>query len=232
MIADLAQMPLDLLPQHSLEALRNHPLLCALENGEAGLSTLHELLAQHHLYSRHFTTYLCLLITRLPTLDDVRGLMHNLLEELGANHPEATSHASMFLTSMEAVGIAPGNRAPLPGTRELTAAMFAWCRSPDPLDGLAAMCLGAEAIVPFLYAPVVDAMHHLRLPFEARHFFELHITEDQDHAAAMLDIMLRMIGNDPASAKRVRDIAADMIGRRIRFLDDVWAAPSSAHEGA
>ena len=117
-----------------------------------------------------------------------------LLEELGADRESATSHAELFLASMHAIGAVPGSHAPLPGTRTLTATMFAYCRQPDPLAGLAALCLGAEAIVPVLYSPIVDAMRHLEVSPHARRFFEVHVAEDQDHATAMLDIIIRLIG--------------------------------------
>jgi pyrroloquinoline-quinone synthase len=217
-----------LLPDESIRALRAHPLLCALAEGDTNISTLQELLAQHHFYCRHFTSYLCLLIARLPKLDDVRSLMNNLLEELGADQPNGTSHAELFLRSMRAAGINPHSSVALKGTKALTSAMFHYCRRPDPLDGLAAMCLGAEAIVPFIYSPIIAAMNHLDLPFEASHFFELHVAEDEDHAAAMLAILLRLIGNDPVKVARAREVAADMVGCRLQFLDDVWNTTSVA----
>jgi len=211
-----------------MQTLSNHPLLVALSSGNTDIRTLRELLAQHHLYSRNFTRFLCMLIVNLTELEDVRSLLQNLLEELGADQRNGRSHAELFLVSMQAVGVVPQSRSPLKGTTELTAAMFGYCRSSDPLEGLAAMCLGAEAIVPFIYSPIIEAMKSLDLPAEGRRFFELHVVEDESHALAMLKIIMRLIDNADDRVARVRDIAGDMIGRRIRFLDDVWAETGTA----
>lgn len=212
-----------LLPSEDLRALTRHPLLVALAGGKVDMATLRLLLEQHHLYSRNFTRFLCILIARMPEMNDARLLLQNLAEELGADQSDGTSHAELFLLSMRIAGCALRDLLPLQGTRELTASMYEYCRHPDPLEGLAAMCLGAEAIVPIIYTPVIAAMQHLRLPAEGRLFFEVHVADDEEHAIAMLDIMIRLIANDRAKAARVRDVASAMIGRRLRFLDDIWA---------
>lgn len=217
-----------LLPGESTQILCNHPLLLAFSKGDADLPTLQELLAQHYLYSRYFTRFLCALISNLPEIEDVRVLSQNLVEELGADQKSGMSHAELFLLSMKAVGVTPHARPPLNATEELTAAMFHYCRSADPLDGLAAMCLGAEAIVPLIYHPVIQAMKSLGIPAEGRQFFELHVAEDEAHALAMLKVMTRLIGGDYKKERRTKDVGKDMIGRRVRFLDRVWVAGRAA----
>ena len=217
-----------LLSSNSVDALCSHPLLRALSTGSVDLGVLRELLVQHHFYSRNFTRFLCLLVGNLSEIDDVRTLMRNLLEELGVDERLGESHAELYQASMRAAGATIEGKTPLDGTRELAEAMFNYCRHPDPLNGLAAMCLGAEAIVPLIYSPIIEAMKHLNLPEQAWSFFELHVAEDEGHAVAMMDIIIRLIRNDDDRVAQVRDVADDMIRCRVRFLDDVWVATRQA----
>ena len=221
-----------LLSGKSIGLLCSHPLLYALNAGSIDLSALRELLVQHHFYSRNFTRFLCLLVTNLSEISDVRALMQNLLEELGVDERLGETHAELFKVSMRAAGATTDGKKPLDATQELTEAMFNYCRSSNPLHGLAAMCLGAEAIVPLIYNPIIKAMKHLDLPEEARIFFELHVAEDEGHAAAMLEIIMRLIRSQNGTVAVVREVADDMISRRMRFLDGVWAATSLAAASA
>ena len=229
---ELGSIWIGLLPSDGTKLLSHHPLLGAFSCGEADLGTVQELLVQHHLYSRYFTRFLCALISNLPEVEDVKILSQNLVEELGVDQKCGMSHAELFLQSMRAVGVAPNSRRALPGTEELTAAMFQYCRSPNPLDGLAAMCLGAEAIVPLIYHPIIVALTNLGIPADGRHFFELHVAEDEGHALAMLQIMTRLIGNNAVAEQRAKNVGRNMIARRLRFLDDVWAISRNAASGA
>lgn len=230
--AALSQTWLDLLPSESVQVLCDHPLLVAFANGDAELPTLQELLAQHHHYAQYFTRFLCALISNLPEIEDVKVLVQNLVEELGADQPDGVSHAQLFLRSLQAVAVVPHSRVPLGATKELTAAMFHYCRSPDPLEGLAAMCLGAEAIVPLIYRPIITAMNSLGISEMGRRFFDLHVAEDEGHALAMLQIMIRLIDGDRQREARVTAVGKAMIARRVQFLDAVWTAGSATASAA
>lgn len=205
-----------------LYRLTRHPLLMSFERGEADMAALETLLAQHQHYSRYFTRYLCALISNLTESDDVRSLAHNLMEEMGAESSDNLTHAELYQRSLKAVGIVPDIMPAFRETQELVRTMFEFCRSENPLDGLAALCLGAEAIVPIIYSPIITALDTLGFGEDATEFFKLHVEEDEDHALAMLKIMERLTEGRPGEHARAIEIGVFLINKRAEFLDAVW----------
>lgn len=212
----------DWLDAAHLKRLTRHPLLVAISEGEVDLDGLRFFLVQHHLYSRNFTRYLSALISRLPNLQDIRELNENLLEELGIDDEGKITHAEMLQRSLQAIGADPQHYAALPETQVLVRTMLDYCRSPDPLDGLSALCLGAEAIVPLFYHPIMQALVRYGFNEEATDFFRLHVEEDENHALTMLSILRRITAQNPALRSRAQAIGADAIERRCDMFDAVW----------
>ncbi|WP_459622991.1 TenA family transcriptional regulator [Burkholderia sp. 3C] len=214
----------DWLQEQDLQRLVAHPLLLALEGGEASPEMLKTFLAQHSHYSRHFTRYLCALIGQLSDSDSIRALLENLQEEMGVDGDGQITHAEMFQSTLRVVGVAPADHEPLPQTLRLKNTMMAHCRSSDALAGLAAMCLGAEAIVPVIYAPVLAALRQLGYGEDATEFFRLHIEEDEDHALTMLGIMRELTNNEPQRLEFAVSVGRELIALRVEMFDAVWQA--------
>ncbi|MGG1945324.1 iron-containing redox enzyme family protein [Trinickia sp. NRRL B-1857] len=215
------------LRQEDLSLLTEHPLLVALEDGTASLDVLKRLLAQHSHYSRHFTRYLCALLGQFGDARSIQALLANLREEMGVDDHGHDTHAEMFQRSLRLVGVDPNREPALPATAQLTSAMLAHCKSADPMHGLAAMCLGAEAIVPLIYTPILQSLRHFGFGHEATEFFRLHIEEDEDHALTMLRLMEEFAEDDPARGELGVTIGSEMIRRRVEMLDAVWASTSA-----
>lgn len=206
------------------EDIRNldlHPFLQHLRSSETSLTTVRFLLVQHQHYSQYFTRYLCALISNQETSYDVKELTENLIEEVGADKENSRTHAELYLEAMAALGVAPGDAPALSATNELVNAMFTHCRSSNPIDGLAALCLGAEAIVPILYSPIIVALKNHNLPSAATHFFELHVEEDETHALIMFKIMDRITKLNEDKLQRAKAIGSRMVKKRIDFLSAV-----------
>jgi hypothetical protein len=104
--------------------------------------------------------------------------------------------------------------------------MLASCRDGDPLVGLGALCLGAEAIVPHLYAQVVAGFRAAGVDDELLDFFHIHIAGDDGHAQTMKAIIDREIQDDPAKTRRLKEAARKAIFARKIFFDGLWAATS------
>jgi hypothetical protein len=68
-----------------------------------------------------------------------------------------------------------------------------------PMIGLGALCLGAEAIVPYLYSMVVRGFEAVGEPSERLGFFHLHIEEDDAHAETMYRIILARLDQSPSA---------------------------------
>jgi pyrroloquinoline-quinone synthase len=202
--------------------LTQHPLLAALGEGRADARMLKGLLVQHHHYSRHFTRYLVAVISKLDRLDDMRSLTANLLEEMGVDCAGKVTHAELYQRTLRAVGAVPDMQPALPETQALVRAMMSYCRDDDLLAGLAALCLGAEAIVPLVYRPILRALAAAGHDADATEFFRVHIEEDEMHAMTMLSIMRRLTQDDPDARRCAMRIGVDMIHRRAAMFDAIW----------
>lgn len=213
----------DLFPPGLLTDLYENPFLQLCRNGKVNHDLLCSFLIQHHYYSQYFTRYLCAMMASLTEQKDVRALAENLFEEMGFDHPDAITHAELYLTSMTTMGIKPGSRPMNIETRHLIDAMFRYCRSPDPLDGLAALCLGAEAIVPVVYGAILTGLKHINVDPKCLKFFELHVAEDEQHAIVMRKIIDDILIKHPHRRAKVLAIGEDMVRLRMAMLNSISA---------
>jgi pyrroloquinoline quinone (PQQ) biosynthesis protein C len=220
--AILPELWADIFPQDMLAELSAHPFLVACSSGNSNHDLLRNFLIQHQYYSQYFTRYLCAMMASLPSQSDVKALAENLFEEMGFDHSTIETHAELYLKTMTAAGAKPGSRPMHGATRNLIDAMFRYCRSPDPLDGLAALCLGAEAIVPIIYEPVLTGLRNTNIPAEGLKFFEIHVAEDEAHAIVMRNIIDKLLEIHPYRRKKVLAIGEDMIQLRIAMLSGVY----------
>lgn len=213
----------DLFPPGLLQELERHPFLRRCREDGRALDMLRAFLVQHSYYSENFTRYLCALMSRMPNNDDVRALAMNLVEETGLDRPNAVTHAELYRRCLGELGVQPRSAPILAETSALIENMFHYCRSPDPLEGLAALCLGAEAIVPTLYGGILDGLRAAGYSDEQLYFFVLHVSEDEAHALVMRDIINRLLRDHPHRRAKVMAVGEDMIRLRMGLLDAVLA---------
>lgn len=212
------------LQEADLNDLRAHPLLAALAGPDNSHALLKHTLVQHSHYSRHFTRYLVALLGQLGDHGDVLALLQNLREEMGVDGGAEHTHAELFQRTLRRVGVVPAEHPPLPATLALVQAMTVHCRSSDPLAGLAALCLGAEAIVPLIYRPMLASLERLGFGKDATEFFSIHIEEDADHALAMLDMMRRIVRDQPGRRADAARVGRQVIALRVAMFDAIWVA--------
>lgn len=213
----------DLLPIGLLPELEAHPFLSRCREGKASLELLRAFLVQHSYYSEKFTRYLCALMSHMPDGNDVRTLAVNLVEETGLDRAGAVTHAELYRRCMAEIGAKPGSAPILPETASLIDSMFHYCRAQDPLEGLSALCLGAEAIVPTLYGGILEGLRGAGFNDEQLHFFVLHVSEDEAHALVMREIIYRLLAERPYRRAKVLAIGEDMVRLRMALLDAVLA---------
>jgi pyrroloquinoline-quinone synthase len=203
------------------ERILHHPFLTACSNGTITIGQLRSFLVQHGKYSRYFTRYLCALISQLDDGDDVVRLAENLTEELGCGAHDAVRipHSRIYADMLRDFDI-DMNRYPInPETQNLIDTMFMLCRQPRGTAGLGAMCLGAEALVPPLYARILEGFRHCGVDSRRLDFFSIHIDCDDDHAATMHAILARQTEAMPSCKIAALNAGEIAIGARIRFFD-------------
>ena len=198
-----------------------HPFLMGCANGTVTLDELRAFLVQHGKYSRFFTRYLCALISQLDEADDVLRLAENLTEELGCGaHAEVRiPHSRIYADLLKGFGIDLDAHAVNPETQNLIDTMFMLCRQPRGIAGLGAMWLGAEGLVPGVYARITEGFRRRGVDARRLDFFYVHIDCDDDHAATMYKILVRQTEKLPAcriTALNAGDIA---VNARLRFFD-------------
>lgn len=205
---------------HLTDRVLRHPFLAGCANGTVSLDELRAFLAQHGKYARYFTRYLCALISHLDRGDDVLKLAENLIEELGCgSDAERTPHSRIYANMLRDFNIDLESHPVNPETQNLIDTMFMLCRQPGGTAGLGAMCLGAEALVPAIYARIIEGFRHHGVEHRRLEFFTIHIECDDGHAATMHEILARQTEMTPScriAALTAGDIA---VNARMRFFD-------------
>lgn len=193
------------------------PFLTRCRTGEITMDELRSFLAQQYFYSRHFTRYLCALLSNILDEKDRLALTDNLIDETGLGIDKGIPHSVLYRQMLERLGVNPQRHSVLPETQALIDTMFESCRNSNPVIGLGALCLGAEAIVSHLYAQIVQGFRAHGITENNLDFFHIHIACDDEHAETMREIILR--GLTTQEQKLALKCAAQRaIAARARFF--------------
>lgn len=207
--------------KRQIEALDATPFLSGCRNRSVQPKELRSFLIQHYHYSKHFTRFLCALLSNLTNDGDLQKLADNLFEEMGLGKVGEVPHSQIYREMLESLGIDPTEEAPNPATLELVNTMLYYCRSHDPMDGLGALCLGAEAIVPHLYTQIINGfLANGHSPNELS-FFSIHVENDDEHAKTMKLIIERELSGDHHKMIRLVHAASSVIEKRRRFFEEI-----------
>ena len=198
-----------------------HPFLTGCAEGTVTLDELRCFLVQQGKYSKYFTRYLCALISQLDEGDDVLKLAANLTEELGlgADAKMHTPHSRIYANMLKDFAIDMDSYPVNPETQNLIDTMFMLCRQPRGIAGLGAMCLGAEALVPAMYARIMEGFRHCGVDPRRLEFFSIHIECDDDHAATMHEILARQTMTSPSCSITALNAGDIAVSARLRFFD-------------
>jgi pyrroloquinoline-quinone synthase len=204
-------------------AVQQHPFLVRCRDGSVKMAQLQAYLVQQGLYSRSFTRYLCAMMASLPDDAHVLALSENLFDELGFGDSGDTPHSVLYRNMLADFGLdAPVQ--PLPATERLIATMFEHCRDPNPARGLGALCLGAEALVPAMYADLLAGFASHGIEPARTRFFSLHVACDDGHTDTMRQLIAALVQADPGQADVVVGAGSALLRARLAFFDDVQAA--------
>ena len=67
-------------------------------------------------------------------------------------------HVKIYRDMLFALDLDPDMSPAFPETIALVSTMLRLCSAPNPIVGLGALCLGAEAIVPHVYAQILNGL--------------------------------------------------------------------------
>jgi pyrroloquinoline-quinone synthase len=204
-----------------IQSLDETPFLSRCRSGVVTRAELHGFVRQQYYYSRHFTRYLCALLANITDDSDRLELTKNLFEEMGLGAFGSLPHSRIYRNMMAVMGVVAPEGGENAGTSRLTHTMLECCRHSNPMVGLAALGLGAEAIVPHLYSQVIMGFQSIGQAPADLEFFRIHVEGDDDHAVTMRNVLDREIERDPGQRSVVRETAQRVIAARKRFLDDV-----------
>lgn len=209
-----------LLEKEWLENLDASPFLQRCREGRVTLEELESFAVQHFHYSRHFTRYLCALLSNIRNDGDRLHLVDNLVDEMGLGKTTATPHSQLYREMLAKLGWTPETHTPHPETVRLVETMLESCRNPNPLIGLGALCLGAEAIVPHIYQQIIAGFRANHVDDEKLLFFKLHVECDDDHARTMKEIIERDLDTEEKRSM-LKCSAARTIAARARFFGSI-----------
>jgi pyrroloquinoline-quinone synthase len=204
------------------QRLLDHPFLARCGNGTITMNELRCFLVQQGMYSRHFTRYLCALISHLDESEDVLRLAGNLAEELGyGDEMNGIPHSRMYAEMLESFEIQLDQHKVYPETQNLIDTMFMLCRQPGGLAGLGALCLGAEAVVPAMYTRLIEGFRSCGISVDRLEFFRIHIDCDDGHADSMFELITRRTGNSISSLIGALQAGEIALNARLRFFDPI-----------
>ncbi|MCI3944929.1 iron-containing redox enzyme family protein [Pseudomonas syringae] len=213
-LQELAQLRDEMIQQVS-----DHPFLVQCRAATMPIDRLKSFLVQQGKYSRYFTRYICQLMTHLEGDEDILAVFENLFEELGFGEVAEPTHSAIYRDMLRSFDLSLEAHATLPSTQHLIDTMMNFCKQPNSVYGLSALCLGAEAIVPHLYSDIVSGFKGQGVAAEKLRFFTVHIECDDGHADTLLAILSRLVVEKPARFEIVRHAAFMMIKARLEFLD-------------
>ena len=211
-----------------VEKLKSHSFLSRCRDGLVTLDELKIFLVQQGLYATNFTKYLCAAMSNLPSNAEIRPLAQNLYDETGFSGTKP--HAVIYDEMLAQYGLTLQGAAPTNGTIKLITTMFRHCRSENPAYGTGALCLGAEALVPYFYTDIVEGFVHCGISEDQLQFFTLHITVDDDHAGTLAEIMDSIATKNPEAIAQMIAAGNDLVDARLDFFTSVEesAKPLSA----
>lgn len=217
--SDFILQELAQLKEEMIEQISRHPFLIECRNGRVSLERLKGFLVQQGKYSRFFTRYICQLMVNLESNEDVLDIFDNLFEEMGFGEVTEPPHSEVYRDMLKNFDLHLESHPTQAATQRLINTMMNFCKQPEGVYGLSALCLGAEAIVPSLYSDIVSGFVKQGVALEQLKFFTLHIECDDGHADTMLAILSRLVIEKPALFEVVRHAAFLMIQARLEFFD-------------
>lgn len=212
------------LKQEWLDRFEATAFIQGCRSGSITRETMHVFIRQQLFYSRGFTRYLAALLANIENENHRLVLAEILFEEMGGIDDRiSVSHAALYRKMMASMGIEAGQE-PHPATQYLVTTMFNCCKSANYMVGLGALCLGVEAVVPYLYSAIIEGFRGLGESEDHLSFFRLHLERDPGRHAALYRIIDGELDANPGSWFSLNYGAEKVIQARIAFFESLTPA--------
>jgi pyrroloquinoline-quinone synthase len=206
------------------------PLLAHLRKGPLPSAALGRWAAQYYLFVREFARFLSAVHSRCPDFEARALIAENIYEEHG-RFAEGRDHPALMRRFGRAIGLtddAMEAASPLPETAAYIDTLFRLTQAGSYLEGLAAVGLGVEAVVPRYFALLEPLLRErYGLTVEDTEFFRVHLTDDVEHAERALAIIATHACARQAQAAVTEAVRATQAAR-ARFRDAVYQAAVAA----
>lgn len=214
-----------------ISRIGQHPFLHRCREGSITEAELKRFLVQQGIYSSHFTRYLCALLGNLEENRHVEMLAENLCEELGLTVESDIPHSRLYRDMLAEFDLSLEEQKPSLGTRRLIDTMFDHCRDRRVARGLGALCLGAEALVPHIYADLIKGFMSIGIPNQRVQFFHIHVDCDDAHADTMRDIMEDIVSDNDDALALMLSSGTALVEARWGFFDSIVFPDDSGIRG-
>ncbi len=206
--------------QKLIDKINSSQFVQKCNNQTITMPELRQFLIQHAMYSKYFTRYLCALISNLESSEDVILLASNLTEELGLTLSHTTPHSILYRNMLRDFNIHDNELIANESTVHLINTMFMLCKNTDYMNGLGALYLGAEFIVPSFYTSIINGFIGCGIDKSKLSFFQIHIECDDEHAETMKNIILDKV-NNKVNLLTLINSGELAINSRLQFLNSI-----------
>lgn len=216
---------LKLLPQQHPFYQKAHPFWQACFRGRLPVEALRAWALDTHPFVRDFPRSYMMVAAKTDSTEALTYLGETIYEETGCGEV-AESHANLFQTFMEGLGMTKADLLPEPPSKGGRAAweyVTRMAREGTFMEGLACVGLGVERPLPEFYAMLAKTFNRrYGVAKEPLRYFSLHTSADVKHSLTALKIILQEV-KTPEMQVRVTQVITGLWDIQLQHLDELLA---------
>ncbi len=235
------------------EIVRKHPVLTHeyLQRMQAGDFpdinwAFKDFAQQYYAYSRHFRSYVGIVLAKLKEEKHRKLLMHNIEEENGILHEEdlqeleqhgiksewvsGIPHVQLWERFRKALGIPVGEQSFSSAALRFNQFSLNYLAESTATQGVVALGVATESIVPSMYEKLHQALKKSSLQPQDYVFFPLHYIVDEGHAETLDLLAEELISTNENTSQELEETVTRVLDERGLFYEDLLARAMSPLE--
>lgn len=232
------------------EIVRAHPVLTHAylqKMQKADFPDLHwalkDFAQQYYAYSRHFRSYVGIVLAKLKDEKHRALLIHNIEEENGMLHEEDLRvleqhgikaawvrdipHVQLWERFRQALDIPSGEQSFSPAAVRFNQFSLNYLADITATQGVVALGVATERIVPAMYEKIHQALKKSTLKPAHYVFFPLHYIVDEGHADTLDLLAEELISTNKNTQQELEETVTCLLDERSTFYDDLLARAMS-----